>query len=132
MCPDPSTGLYRSCETQRLNFSESRALLEFLSESQACDDLTLNKRVYMLPGYGIVAPATATTRFVREWVSALLLRLADPCMKSAVHLTLLEARRRLLAPDTTGKESEVAGAVEVMILSTSRREDRGRDLNQGF
>jgi hypothetical protein len=117
--------LYRNFETQHLNFSESRALLEFLSESQACDGLTLNKRVYMLPGYGIVQPVTATTRFVREWVSALLRRLADPCMKSAVHLTLLEARKRSLERDTTGKESEVVGAVEVMILSTSRREGGG-------
>ena len=110
-------------EIQQLDFSESRELLAFLSQSRAPDALTLHKRVFSELGFISAGKALPTRRFVQEWASVLPFRLAALSTKWAAHLTLLEARQRFSDSVRSGRAGEVVGEVEVLILSTSKRDD---------
>jgi len=113
----------RGCEDQRLNFSEALELLGTLSGSRAPDALALSKHVYMGGGSPTDGQGTRIVKSVRAWASVLPLRLADPCTKWGVLLMSLETRRRSSGLVVSGKAGEVVGAVEVLILSTSKLDE---------
>jgi hypothetical protein len=108
------------CEDQRLNFSEALELLGTLSGSRAPGDLALSKHVYMGGGAPSDPKGSQIVKSVRAWASVLPLRLADPFTKWGVLLMSLEARRRSSGLVVSGRVGEVVGAVEVLILSTSK------------
>jgi hypothetical protein len=114
----------RGCANQRLNFCDARELLEFLSALPVPDELEPSSRVYIGGGLPTDVQATAISRFVREWVSALPLLLASHSTNWAVHLTLAEVKRRSGGPADSGSRGRVDGAVAVLILSTSKPSGR--------
>jgi hypothetical protein len=113
----------RGCEDQRLNFSEALELLGTLSGSRAPGALELSKHVYMGGGTPSDVKGLLIVKSVRAWASVLPLRLADPFTKWGVLLTSLEARKRSSGLVVSGRAGEVVGAVEVLILSTSKPEE---------
>ena len=115
----------RGCEDQRLNFSEALELLEFLSGSQAPDGLELNKHVYMGGGSPTDARGSRIVRSVRAWASALPLRLVSHSMKWGALLISLEVTKRSNGRGGSGSRGMDDGAVEVLILSTSKRDGAG-------
>jgi hypothetical protein len=118
----------RGLEDGRLNFSEAQELLEFLSGSPAPDGLELSKHVYMGGGWPTDARATRIVTSVKAWASALPFLLASPSTKWGALLISLEARRRSPGPAASGRSGVVAGAVHVLILSTSKVDSDAWDL----
>lgn len=122
----------RGCEVQQLDFSESLELLAYLSRSRAPDALMLSKRVYSDLGFVSDVRDIRTPRFVRAWVSVLPSRLDDLSTNWAGHLTFLETRQRYADSVVSGKAGAVVGAVEVLILSTSRRDRNNTEASNSI
>jgi hypothetical protein len=119
----PSEGFKPGSAVPRLDFSESRELMDFLSSSPVPDDRELLKRVYSTAGWASVGRGTAIRKFVSEWASALPYRLADLSIRWEGLLTCLEVRPRSATSAMSGSRGAADGEVAVLILSTSKRND---------
>lgn len=116
----------RGCVSQRLDFSELLALLDFLSDSPLPVGLEVSKHVSITAGWHSVAGGLAIRQSVVALVSALPPRLADP----SIRWEGLSILQRMVPPSESsvpfGNRGAVGGEVMALILSTSRPEPSPR------
>jgi len=114
-----------ACAHGRLDFSEARELLEFLSACPLPADLELSKHVYMGGGWPTDAKASRIVTSVKAWASALPFLLADPSTRWGALLISQVARQRSPGRADSGNRGEGVGAVHTLILSTSKPDGAG-------